>query len=76
MAPGTKVTSAAVVPAEGPHGLQLVAHLCSERLPIVELKQFCAVKLPPYMIPERFVFHQALPRNLRGKVDLEALRAL
>jgi amino acid adenylation domain-containing protein len=71
-----RVTAAAVVPVEGPHGLQLVAHLCSERLPIVELKKFCAVKLPPYMIPERFVFHDALPRNLRGKVDFEALRAL
>lgn len=71
-----RVAAAAVVPVEGPHGLQLVAHLCSERLPVVELKQFCAVKLPPYMIPERFVFHQALPRNLRGKIDLEALRAL
>ena len=71
-----RVAAAAVVPVEGPQGLQLVAHLCSERLPIVELKQFCAVKLPPYMIPERFVFHEALPRNLRGKIDFEALRAL
>ena len=71
-----RVAAAAVVPVEGPHGLQLVAHLCSERLPVVELKQFCAVKLPAYMIPERFVFHEALPRNLRGKIDFEALRAL
>ena len=70
-----RVTAAAVLPVEGPHGLQLVAHLCSERLPIVELKKFCAVKLPPYMIPERFVFHESLPRNLRGKIDYEALRA-
>ena len=71
-----RVAAAAVVPVEGPHGLQLVAHLCSERLPVVELKQFCAVKLPAYMIPERFFFHEALPRNLRGKIDFEALRAL
>ena len=70
-----RVAAAAVVPVEGPHGLQLVAHLCCERLPVVELKEFCAVKLPPYMIPERFVFHEALPRNLRGKIDFEALRA-
>ena len=71
-----RIAAAAVVPVEGPHGLQLVAHLCSERLPVVELKRFCAVKLPAYMIPERFVFHEALPRNLRGKIDFEALRAL
>ena len=70
-----RVAAAAVVLVEGPQGVQLVAHLCSERLPIVELKRFCAEKLPAYMVPERFVFHDALPRNLRGKVDFEALRA-
>jgi acyl-CoA synthetase (AMP-forming)/AMP-acid ligase II len=42
---------------------------------VVELKRFCAAKLPAYMVPERFVFHVALPRNLRGKIDFEALRA-
>ena len=34
-----------------------------------------AEKLPAYMVPERFVFHAALPRNLRGKIDFDALRA-
>jgi amino acid adenylation domain-containing protein len=74
-----QVVSAAVVPIEGPRGLELVAHLASapagERPSVVELKRFCAAKLPAYMVPERFVFHVALPRNLRGKIDFEALRA-
>lgn len=70
-----RIAEAAVVPEDGPNGLRLVAHLGGPRLPVVELKQFCAVKLPAYMIPERFEFHEALPRNLRGKIDLEALRA-
>jgi acyl-CoA synthetase (AMP-forming)/AMP-acid ligase II len=26
------------------------------------------------MIPERFVFHDALPRTSRGKIDFERLR--
>jgi acyl-coenzyme A synthetase/AMP-(fatty) acid ligase len=69
------VKEAAVVPVEGPRGLQLVAHLSGERRPVVELKSFCAVKLPAYMIPDRFVFHAALPRTARGKIDLAALRA-
>jgi acyl-coenzyme A synthetase/AMP-(fatty) acid ligase len=64
-----------VVAVEGPRGLQLVAHLAGTPVSTVELKQFCAVKLPPYMIPERFVYHPALPRNLRGKIDFERLRA-
>lgn len=70
-----KIREASVVAVDGPNGTQLVAHLSGERLSLVELKQFCAVKLPPYMIPERFVYHEALPRNPRGKVDFEALRA-
>ncbi len=69
-----RIHEAGVVAIEGPNGLQLVAHLSGARLPIVELKEFCAVKLPPYMIPERFVFHEALPRTSRGKIDFESLR--
>jgi acyl-CoA synthetase (AMP-forming)/AMP-acid ligase II len=69
-----QIKEASVVSVDGPRGVQLVAHLSGARLPIIELKEFCAVKLPPYMIPERFVFHDALPRNSRGKIDFESLR--
>ena len=69
------VAAAAVVPVVGPRGPVLVAHLGSPRIPVVALKEFCAVKLPPYMVPERFVFHDSLPRNLRGKIDVDGLRS-
>jgi acyl-coenzyme A synthetase/AMP-(fatty) acid ligase len=68
------IKEAAVVPVEGARGLQLVAHVSGERRPVVELKAFCSTKLPPYMIPERFVFHTARPRTARGKIDFDALR--
>ena len=68
------ITEAGVVAIDGPRGLELVAHVSGTRVPVVELKEFCAVKLPPYMIPERFVFHDALPRTSRGKIDFENLR--
>ena len=71
-----RVVEAGVV-AEGSEGeLELVAHLRTlddQRLTMVELKQFCATKLPPYMIPKRFVFHPALPRTANGKIDLQRL---
>jgi len=71
-----RVVEAGVVP-EGTEGeLELVAHLRTlddQRLTLVELKQFCATRLPPYMIPRRFVFHTALPRNANGKLDLQRL---
>jgi amino acid adenylation domain-containing protein len=69
-----QVREVGVVAVEGDAELQLVAHVGGSRLPVVELKEFCSVKLPPYMIPERFVFHDVLPRNLRGKIDFDHLR--
>jgi amino acid adenylation domain-containing protein len=70
------VVEAGVVP-EGAEGeRELVAHLRTadnQRIAMVELKQFCATRLPPYMIPKRFVFHDALPRNANGKIDLQRL---
>jgi acyl-CoA synthetase (AMP-forming)/AMP-acid ligase II len=71
------ITEAAVVPVEGPSGLDLVAHLSSsagDRISTVAMKEFCARKLPPYMIPGRFEFHAALPRTSSGKIDLQCLR--
>lgn len=70
------VVEAAVVPREGPDGIRLVAHLGGPRIAVVDLKLFCSRTLPAYMVPERFVFHERLPRNLRGKVDYAALHAI
>lgn len=67
----------AVPAADG--GIELVAHvstLSGDRLPVVELKEFCAAKLPAYMIPSRFEFHAALPRTSTGKRDLQSLHTL
>ncbi len=38
-----------------------------------ELTSFCAERIPQYMIPEQFVFPDALPRTSTGKVDRRAL---
>lgn len=40
-----------------------------------ELRSFLAAKLPPYMIPARWVKMSALPVNSSGKVDRDALPA-
>lgn len=67
-----------VVPAEGASGLELIAHVSTTtgaRIPTVALKEFCAVKLPAYMVPARFEFHASLPKTSSGKIDLEHLRS-
>lgn len=40
------------------------------------LKKFCMEYLPAYMIPDKFVFLDALPKTNSGKVDLQALKKL
>ncbi len=58
-------------------GVRIVAFLsCHEADPlsIIELKTFCATKLPAYMSPDRFIFEQRLPRTSTDKVDYQALK--
>ena len=42
---------------------------------IIELKTFCASKLPAYMSPDRFIVERRLPRTSTDKVDYQALKA-
>ena len=41
----------------------------------MELKTFCATKVPAYMSPDRFVFRDRLPRTSSDKIDYQALLA-
>ncbi|QXD14934.1 amino acid adenylation domain-containing protein [Rhodocaloribacter litoris] len=43
---------------------------------IIRLKQFCADNLPLYMIPDRFVFLDALPKTSTDKIDYQRLKAM
>jgi amino acid adenylation domain-containing protein len=54
----------AVVPREGKH------------LTVTEVRNACADKLPGYMVPERILVRDALPRTSTGKADRNQLRAL
>jgi amino acid adenylation domain-containing protein len=74
-----QVREAAVVsiPDADP-GLVIVAFLScqpGETPSTIELKTFCASKLPAYMTPDRFVIQNQLPRTATDKVDYQALRA-
>lgn len=42
-------------------------------LDLLRLKQHCAVKLPPYMVPEKIAFRDSLPRTDNGKIDRRRL---
>jgi len=40
---------------------------------LIELKRFCAQALPMQMIPDAFVFVDALPKTSTDKVDYQRL---
>jgi acyl-coenzyme A synthetase/AMP-(fatty) acid ligase len=43
---------------------------------IIEMKQFCMDKLPKYMVPDTFMFLEALPRTSTDKIDYQTLKTL
>jgi amino acid adenylation domain-containing protein len=60
-------------------GLKIKAFLSArgeKRPSIIALKAFCAQRLPVYMVPDLFVFQNALPRTSTDKVDYQSLKAL
>lgn len=70
-----RIKDAAVVAKGSDDGVTITAFVVGggEKLSIVALKQFSATHLPAYMIPDRFVFLDALPRTSTDKVDYQAI---
>ena len=74
------VKEAAVVALPDEEGAtQIKAHLvwAADRAPsLIELKRFCAERLPLYMVPDVFSFHDGLPKTSTDKVDYQRLKDL
>jgi amino acid adenylation domain-containing protein len=72
------VHEAAVVSVpDADSSVKIVAFLschANKRPSVVDLKTFCATKLPTYMSPDRFVFLDRLPRTSTDKVDYQTLK--
>jgi L-proline---[L-prolyl-carrier protein] ligase len=71
--------AAVVAVADEAAGMVLKAHVSIARGPrpsIIELKGFCAARLPLYMIPDGFVFHESLPKTSTDKTDYQTLKGL
>lgn len=68
------VTQAVVLRQESPGGDRLVAHLTgSDRPDDGDLRAHLGARLPAYMVPSEFVWHQRLPLTRNNKVDRAAL---
>jgi amino acid adenylation domain-containing protein len=67
---------AVVAKSDDDAGLKIYAHISSGeagRPSIIELKGFCAKRVPRYMVPDVFIFQENLPRTSTGKVDYQKL---
>jgi len=71
--------AAVIALADEEAGVKIKAFLsCREakRPSLIELKRFCADNLPLYMIPDQFVWCEALPKTSTDKVDYQRLKEL
>ena len=59
-------------------GEQLVAVVVPRETPpsVATLRAYCAERLPPYKVPRAFIAVSAIPVDVRGKTDRQALNAL
>jgi L-proline---[L-prolyl-carrier protein] ligase len=58
-------------------GVKITAFLSSRAMKhpsLIEMKRFCAEHLPLYMIPDRFVWQDALPKTSTDKTDYQRLK--
>jgi amino acid adenylation domain-containing protein len=71
------VREAAVIAHSDDEGVTIIAFVSSrdtKRISLIEMKRFCAEHLPLYMIPDRFVWVDALPKTSTDKIDYQRLK--
>jgi acyl-CoA synthetase (AMP-forming)/AMP-acid ligase II len=47
-----------------------------QRMSLIEMKKFCSERLPLYMIPDKFSWHDALPKTSTDKIDYQRLKEM
>ena len=62
--------------ADGTVGITAFLACRGEPLSLIALKRWCSENLPLYMIPDRFSFHDALPKTSTDKIDYQTLASL
>jgi amino acid adenylation domain-containing protein len=69
--PGVREAAALAIPDDliGNRIKAVVAAHERQELRIAELQQFCAARIPKYMIPEQIEFCGSLPKTSTGKID-------
>jgi len=70
---------AAIALADQGDGVRIKVFLSyrgAKRPSLIELKRFCAERLPLYMIPDLFSYQESLPKTSTGKTDYQRLKEI
>lgn len=69
--PGVREAAAVAIPDDliGNRIVAIVSAHEAQQLKVAELQQFCATRIPKYMIPEQIQFLDVLPKTSTGKID-------
>jgi len=70
------IEAVVVTRKKGGKEILVAAIISEEKINNTELKRYCAIKLPSYMIPSLIVNIKTMPRDKRGKVDVNAVKNL
>ncbi|NLD70843.1 MAG: D-alanine--poly(phosphoribitol) ligase, partial [Limnobacter sp.] len=76
--PGIKEAAVIALPDEEA-GVKVTAFLSAngdKRPSLIEMKRFCSERLPLYMIPDKFSWHEALPKTSTDKIDYQRLKEM
>jgi acyl-coenzyme A synthetase/AMP-(fatty) acid ligase len=71
--------AAAIAVPDADGGVNIVAFLSwhgEKRPSLIEIKRFCAENLPLTMIPDRFSWHESLPKTSTDKIDYPRLKGM
>jgi len=72
---GGDTREAAVIASEDQSGVKIIAYLSTGQKTgsQIAFKKHCSDHLPGYMIPDRFIFLESLPKTSTGKIDYQKL---
>jgi acyl-coenzyme A synthetase/AMP-(fatty) acid ligase len=76
--PSVKEAAIVALPDEEA-GVRITAFLSSSEAKqpsLIEMKRFCSERLPLYMMPDRFCWHDALPKTSTDKIDYQRLKEM
>jgi amino acid adenylation domain-containing protein len=71
--------AAAIALTDEEHGVRVKVFLSTHdgsRPSLIALKQFCAERLPPYMVPDLFGIQPSLPKTSTDKIDYQRLKEM